>query len=83
MHGLPTWGLALDRAHVTFDRPSGGRLEARLHVHTAPLHADDVVIVDGLAVTSVARTVVDVARRARFEAGCRRRGRGSARGGDR
>ena len=68
MHGLPTWGLALDRAHVTFDRPSGGRLEARLHVHTAPLHADDVVIVHGLAVTSVARTVVDVARRARFEA---------------
>ena len=41
MHGLPAWGLALDRAHVTFDRPSGGRLEARLHVHTAPLHADD------------------------------------------
>ena len=53
---------------MTFDRPSGGRLEARLHVHTAPLHADDVVMVHGLAVTSVARTVVDVARRARFEA---------------
>jgi hypothetical protein len=68
MHGLPTWGLALDRAHVTFDRPSGGRLEARLHVHTAPLHADDVVVVRGLAVTSVARTVVDIARRAGFEA---------------
>jgi hypothetical protein len=53
---------------VTFDRPSGGRLEARLHVHTAPLHADDVVMVHGLVVTSVARTVVDVARRAPFEA---------------
>jgi hypothetical protein len=67
MHGLPTWGLPLDRAHVTFDRPSGGRLDARLHVHTAPLHADDVVVIDGLAVTSIARTVVDVARRSSFE----------------
>jgi hypothetical protein len=68
LHGLPTWGLPLDRAHVTFDRPSGGRLDARVHVHTAPLHGDDVVMVDGMPATSVARTVVDVARRMSFEA---------------
>ena len=67
VHGLPTWGLPLERAHVTFDRRTGGRLDARLHVHTAPLHPDDIVVVDGLAVTSWARTVVDIARRARFE----------------
>ena len=67
LHGLPTWGLPLDRAHVTFDRPSGGRLDARVHVHTAPLHGGDVVMVDGMPATSVARTVVDVARRMPFE----------------
>ena len=67
VHGLPTWGLPLERAHVTFDRRTGGRLDARLHVHTAPLHPDDIVVVDGQAVTSWARTVVDIARRARFE----------------
>jgi hypothetical protein len=67
VHGLPTWGLPLERAHVTFDRRTGGRLDDRLHVHTAPLHPDDVVMVDGLAVTSRARTVVDIARRAQFE----------------
>ncbi len=60
-------GHALERAHVTFDRRTGGRLDARLHVHTAPVHPDDIVMVDGLAVTSWARTVVDIARRARFE----------------
>ena len=68
VHGLPTWGLPLERAHVTFDRRTGGRLDARLHVHTAPLHPDDIVVVDGLAVTSWARTVVDIARRAQFDA---------------
>lgn len=67
LHGLPTWGLPLQRAHVTFDRPTGGRIDDRLHVHTAPLHPDDVVVVDGLVATSWARTVVDVARKARFE----------------
>ena len=41
------------------------RPAARPHRAPAP---DDIVMVDGLAVTSVARTVVDIARRARFEA---------------
>lgn len=68
LHGLPTWGLPLERAHVTFDRRTGGRVDDRLHVHTAPLRSDDVVMVDGVAVTSWPRTVVDIARRARFEA---------------
>jgi hypothetical protein len=67
VHGLLSWGLPLDRAHVTFDRPTGGRIDARLHVHTAPLCPDDVVVVDGVPVTSWARTAVDIARRARFE----------------
>jgi hypothetical protein len=67
VHGLPVWGLPLDRAHVTFDRRTGGRVDERLHVHTAPLHPDDVAVVDGVAVTSRARAVVDVGRRYGFE----------------
>lgn len=67
LHGLPMWGLPAGRAHVTFDRRTGGRVDDRLHVHTAPLHPDDVVLVDGVAATSLARTVVDVGRRHAFE----------------
>ena len=66
LHDLPTWGLRLDRAHVTFARRSGGRRDDRLYLHTAPLEPDDVVVIDGLRVTSVARTVVDIARTAEF-----------------
>ena len=67
VHGLPTWGLPLDRAHVTVDRKTGGRLDPRLHVHTAPLHPNDVVVVGGLVVASPARAVVDIARTSGFE----------------
>jgi len=71
LHGLPTWGLPLERAHVTFDRRTGGRVDDRLHVHTAPLHADDVVMVDGAAVTSWPRTVVDILDTPRLGGGIR------------
>jgi hypothetical protein len=67
VHGLPTWGLPLQRAHVTFPRHTGGRRDARLHVHPAPLSTDDVAVVDGVAVTSIERTVVDIARTWAFE----------------
>lgn len=62
MFGLPLWGARLDRLHVTRDRRNGGRVDRRLHVHSATLPGDDVVLVDGFAVTSVARTVADIAR---------------------
>ena len=68
LHGLPTWGVRLQRVHVTRDRRNGGRTRPGLHVHTAPLRADDIDLVDGLPVTSVARTVVDLARTLPFEA---------------
>jgi hypothetical protein len=59
-------GVRLDRAHVTFARRSGGRRDDRLYVHTAPLEPDDVVVIDGVRVTSAARAVVDIARTAAF-----------------
>lgn len=66
-HGLPVWGVPLTTVHVTRDGASGGRGGPRLRVHASPLSADEVVDVRGIATTSVARTVVDVARTAPFE----------------
>ena len=60
-------GQRLGRVHVTVARRTGARRDDRLHMHSAPLMPNEIVMVDGLAVTSVARTVVDVARTAPFE----------------
>jgi hypothetical protein len=68
LHGMSTWGLRLDRVHRTRDRRTGGRLGEGVHVHTAPLAPDEIDEIDGLLVTSPARTVIDIARTARFDA---------------
>jgi hypothetical protein len=66
--GLPVWGLPLDRVHITRDRPrTGARRGSRVHTHSTPLGADEVVLRDGVPVTSPARTVLDVARAVPFE----------------
>ncbi|OLT12679.1 hypothetical protein BJF78_23880 [Pseudonocardia sp. CNS-139] len=67
LHGLPTWAIPLDRVHVTRARRTGGRRGGQVHVHTAPLDLHEIQEVDGLLVTSVARTVVDLARTVPFE----------------
>ncbi|MEQ3554706.1 hypothetical protein WIS52_29935 [Pseudonocardia nematodicida] len=68
VHALPSWGIGLRRVHATRDLPSGGRTSRHVTVHAAPLSEGDVVGVDALRVTSIARTVVDVARSCSFEA---------------
>jgi len=67
LHVLTLWEVPLKRVHVTRDRRSGGRCTPQLHVHTAALEADEVVEVDGIAVTSPARTLADLARTLPFE----------------
>jgi hypothetical protein len=67
LHGLPAWGTGLDRVHVTRDGLTGGHRRRTLHVHVRPLGADDVATADGAAVTTVARTLADVARNESFE----------------
>lgn len=67
LHGLPVWGDPLRRVQLTRARRSGGRLTADLHVHAAPLEEWETVVIDGIAVTSLARTLVDVARQVGFE----------------
>jgi hypothetical protein len=69
LHGLPTWRMPLSRVQVTRARRSGGRRDPRLHLRTAPLRRADITTADGLPITSVARTVVDLARSAPFESG--------------
>jgi hypothetical protein len=67
VHGLTMWDVSLRRVNVTVNRQSGGRCTGLLHVHAATLHADDVVEVDGVVCTSIARTIVDLARTLPFE----------------
>jgi hypothetical protein len=57
---LPRIGTWPDVAHVVAPPASGGRSEGRLRRHA--VGAGKVDIVDGLRVTSLARTVVDVGR---------------------
>jgi len=65
-HGLPTWNMRLDRAHLTRPRPGGARLGRVLVVHAGRLEPDEITLVEGIAHTTVARTVVDIARAEEF-----------------
>lgn len=67
LYGFPVWGHPLRRVQMTRNRRSGARLTDDLHVHAAPLEPWELVVVDGITVTSVARTLVDVARQVGFE----------------
>jgi hypothetical protein len=60
LHGLPTFG-PLSQVHLT--RADGrGKRRGYVHLHVAPLPPDQVVERDGVVVTSLARTVLDLAR---------------------
>lgn len=69
LHGLLLWQVPIGRVQVTRPRPSGGRLHPSIRVRTAPLAPHEVVVLEGLAVTSAARTLVDVLRGVPFEQG--------------
>ena len=66
--GLPLWGMSMTRVHVIRARPTGGRREHRLHVHALSLPADEIATVDGLAITTPGRTLVDIGRTQPFDA---------------
>jgi hypothetical protein len=67
LHGLRIWGVRLDRVHVTRRRRTGGRRETLAHVHSAALDPAEIVVVGGLPVTSLPRTVADLGRMLSFE----------------
>lgn len=58
---LDVWNIDLGRVHVSRAGPHGRR-STHLHVHATTWADGDVVEVDGIALTSPARTVVDLAR---------------------
>lgn len=67
LHGLPLWGLPTGR--VTASLPQAGRGHRRtpsLVVYDAPLDGA-VTVVDGIPVTTPARTAVDLARAHRLD----------------
>lgn len=67
LHGLPVWSSALTRVHLTRSRSTGAQRRTDLELHSATLPAAEVQVVDGLAVTSLARTVADLGRTLPFE----------------
>lgn len=67
LQGLPTWGLDLADVHVSRRDLHSPRREAGVHHHAGELRDDEVVMIDGLAVTSLARTMIDTARISPFE----------------
>ena len=67
LHGLPVWGVPLERVHVTRARATGARAGRRVVVHSASLTRAQITRVDGIPVTCPARTVVDLARTCSFE----------------
>lgn len=64
---LPVWPVPPDRVDVTRARSSGGRRHRRVHVRTAPLREDEITEIDGVRVTTPARTLLDLARSLPFE----------------
>ncbi len=61
VHGLPIIGAWPPKAHLTVGKVSGGRSRRGIVKHALSIPDEDLVEVDGLVVTSVARTVLDMA----------------------
>jgi len=68
LHGLPLWDAPLDRVHVTRRPRAYNDTSAVLCCHVARLRDDEVVAVDGVAVTDPVRTALDLARSLSHEA---------------
>ncbi len=66
MHGMSLLHPRLDHVHFATGLRTGGRIDNRRHIHSGALESDDVVEVDGIQVTSLARTAADLARSQSF-----------------
>ena len=61
LHDLPIWPGGLARVQLTRNREGGSKLSRFVELRGIPLESDDVELIGGIAVTSLARTVVDLA----------------------
>lgn len=66
LHGLPILGAWPDRVHAIVGKTAGGRSDKTVAKHAMAIPGEDIVVVGGLLVTSVARTVLDMAVAADF-----------------
>ena len=67
LHDLPLLGPIPRRVEVTRSGVRAGKDRGGVHLHAAGLVAADVVELDGVLLTSPARTIVDLARMLPFE----------------
>ncbi len=58
--GLPVPSRLLTRVHVTRDGASGGTIRTSLHRHVQPLGEWEITDLNGMRVTSLARTAIDL-----------------------
>ncbi|MGC4962760.1 hypothetical protein ACPXCG_22485 [Gordonia sp. DT218] len=61
VHKLPLLKPDRERVHVTNGKRSGGSMRAQRHIHAALLRPDEITEVDGIRVTGLERTAVDIA----------------------
>lgn len=66
LHGLPKIGPWPERGHVTQDVDSTTRSRGLVIRHNRRLAPEDIVIIDGIPVTSIALTVLDISTIADF-----------------
>jgi len=68
LHDLPLWGVRLDRVHVIRRPPAWNDASKVLVAHVGRLRDDEVEVIDGIALTGVVRTALDLARALPHEA---------------
>ncbi|MDQ6657367.1 MAG: type IV toxin-antitoxin system AbiEi family antitoxin domain-containing protein [Actinomycetota bacterium] len=67
LHGVPLFRAPMQRVHTVRPARGGSRTSTDRQLHTALLPDEDVVELNGLQVTSVARTLFDIGRTLPFE----------------
>lgn len=66
--GLPLYRVGIERAHITVPEPRRGRSAPDVLRHRGTLNEDEITEVHGIRVTSLNRTILDLARTLPFEA---------------
>lgn len=67
LHGLPMIGRWPSTVHVTVPPSSGSRSRHQIIRHALPIDNDQIVEILGLRVTSLARTIIDIAALGHFQ----------------
>jgi hypothetical protein len=67
VHGLPLFATTLTRVQLTRAEIPGGKARSAIQLHAASLDVSEVAVIDGISVTTLPRTVADLARSLSFE----------------